>query len=84
MDPGYMVQSVLFGRKKWDPRGAIKWLKTHGYAAPKIDTTLNYYRFRQVNPDRFAPDSFRTLVIDRDNMIEFVVGSLKLEQTKKT
>lgn len=80
MDPGYMVQSVLFGRKKWEPRAAVKWLRTHGYVAPKIDATLNYYRFRQIEPERFVPDSFRTLVIDRDNMVEFVVGSLKSTQ----
>ena len=45
------VQSVLVPRKHFLKKSAQAWVRRHGYLVLKIDTTTNYYRFRQLIPD---------------------------------
>lgn len=45
-----MVQSVIFPKEKFSISQARKWLKDHHYGGKKVDTTENFYRFRQMKP----------------------------------
>lgn len=47
------IQSILFDINKFDLSSAKSWLKDHGYKYGKVDTTENYHRFRQLEPDQF-------------------------------
>lgn len=45
------AQSVIFLRTMWSVTIARKWLKDHKYKYKgKVDTTTNFYRFRQFPP----------------------------------
>lgn len=45
------VQSVLCSRKRFKTaEAARKWVVDHKFVASKLDTTTNYYRFRQFDP----------------------------------
>lgn len=59
---GLRVQSVMFDRSAF-PRSstALKWARTHGMRAAKVDTTENFHRVRQESPRAFAAKSFRTI-----------------------
>jgi len=46
----YMIQSVLFDKGKYNIKEAKKWLKENGYKSPKVDTTEDKHRFRQISP----------------------------------
>lgn len=85
-DPGYWernpgprggttkVQTILFSKKKWTPRSARKWLKAHGFKAPRVDkgsAKASYYRFRQATPKKGARK--RTLVFSKTKGIKAVV-----------
>lgn len=56
---GAEVQTFLFDRAKWSVAKANKWLKRHG-RAHDVDERPDTLRYRQVEPDRFVPGSFRT------------------------
>jgi hypothetical protein len=56
-----MLQSVLFDRSLWSEVSAEEWLQSHGYAAPPVDATAHYYRYRQVDPMRGAYYATRAL-----------------------
>jgi len=48
------VQSVLFLRSTFSIARARSWLKVHGYKyGGKVDTTLRFYRFRQLPPSTY-------------------------------
>lgn len=46
------IQSVLFPRKQWSKLQAKDYLKYNGYKFNDIDTTINFYRFRQRRPSK--------------------------------
>ena len=46
----YEVQSVIFDKTKFNTRSAKKWLNENKYKSPKVDTTDNFIRFRQIEP----------------------------------
>lgn len=39
-------------RRAYRPSQAKRWAKSHGFYYGKMDTTANYYRFRQFAPPR--------------------------------
>lgn len=43
------VQSVIIP-KSWSIKRCIAWLDKHGFIHPKVHTTANYHRFRQLPP----------------------------------
>jgi hypothetical protein len=45
-----VIQSVLFDKQKWDLIEAMQWLKKHNFIILKVDETLKYIRFRQIEP----------------------------------
>lgn len=47
----------------------------------RIDITENYIRIRQVEPDKFEKNSFRTITISKEKGIKAIVGRLKDEKT---
>ncbi len=57
----YVIQSLALRRDKFTKAAAIQWVKDHGYSATKIDVTPNFYRFRQIAPERLRGGRFRTL-----------------------
>jgi hypothetical protein len=57
------VQSVLFDKAKWTPSAAKKWLASHKYDTPAVDTTADYHRYRQSPPFNFEKGTFRTITL---------------------
>jgi hypothetical protein len=45
-----MIQTVIFPKKHWNKQAAIRWLLDKGFLFTSIDTTTNFYRFRQSPP----------------------------------
>lgn len=46
----------------------------------KIEETENYYRVRQIDPEKFEKDSFRTIWISKSKGIKAIIGRLKGEK----
>lgn len=46
------VQSVIIPKDRFTKRQARAWIAQHGFVDPGIDETADYYRFRQMDPDR--------------------------------
>lgn len=69
------VQSLIFAKGLWTKAKAKAWLKKHDYKHNKIDTTENFYRFRQIDPSKFDKKSFRTIVFGKG--IGAVIGKVK-------
>lgn len=57
----YIVQSVILKRDKMTKREADRWIKEHGYILTAPDITHEFYRYRQVNPERLHHFRFRTI-----------------------
>lgn len=68
------IQSILFDRNRWTVTAAKKWLKDHKKAFPKVDTTEDFFRFRQSPPFNFKAGSFRTITLSRSDGIKAIVG----------
>lgn len=58
---GYVVQSVLLKRSKFDKKEAYEWMRDHSYPVMKIHVTYDYYHFRLIDPDRLKGARFRTI-----------------------
>jgi hypothetical protein len=57
----YVVQSVVLNRSALSRHEADRWVKEHGYTLTAPDITQNFYRYRQVNPERLHAFRFRTI-----------------------
>lgn len=57
----YVIQSVSVRRDKMSRGEAFRWIRDHGYKADKVDVTPDFFRFRQVDPDRLRSGRFRTV-----------------------
>jgi len=69
------VQTYIFDKKKFDKTKAEKWLKGKGKKTPSVDETSDFYRYRQIDPNKFIPNSFRTINITEG--IKAVIGHLR-------
>lgn len=48
------IQAVLFGKNTWTTKQASNWLKSHGYhPIKKVHETVNYYRYRINEPEKY-------------------------------
>ena len=56
-------------------KDAEKWVEKNDFKNYKVDITEKYYRFRQLPPSRFKPNSFRTKKLSR--RVSIIVGILK-------
>jgi hypothetical protein len=66
----YKLQSILFNKKKYKRKDAIKWLIDHQFKYIKTDETKNYYRMRQLEPDIL---NYLGYNIYRNNKINYVI-----------
>lgn len=57
----YIIQSIAIRRSKMTKGEAFKWIRDHGYKADKVDVGPNFFRFRQVDPERLRGGRFRTI-----------------------
>lgn len=74
-DKSTEVQSLLFDKNKWSVTAARKWLRDHGHATPKAESSGDYHRFRQRPPFQFRKSTFRTIVFGRaSNGIKAVIA----------
>lgn len=71
-----ITQSVIFERSIWTISKAREWLKSHKYIQMEVDKKPHFYRFRQLNPEEFKKESFRTKKLDNSG-IELVIGRLQ-------
>ncbi len=63
----YIIQSVIIDKNKYELIDALLYILKHKYKANKIDETLNYYRFRQVEPlkiDKKGYQKYKTVELD--------------------
>ena len=71
------VQTLIFDKERFTVATAKEWAAEHDFKSDKVDETDNSIRLRQLEPDLFIDDSFRT--IDLDKGIKAVIGRLKDE-----
>jgi len=57
----YVIQSLALRRDHFTKEEAYRWVRSHGYKADKIDVGPNFFRFRQVDPERLRGGRFRTI-----------------------
>jgi hypothetical protein len=72
----YKIQSILFNSQKNTLKEAIDFLISHDYLSKKLDITDQYYRFRQISPEKLEKEGFnqyRTITIDPINDIKFII-----------
>lgn len=80
---GFIIQSLLFSKSKFDIKSAKKWAKSEGYLSSKVLITDNKIRLRQKQPGRFK--TFRTINIAKgikaliaSSDVSQFVGTMKL------
>lgn len=81
------VQTIIFPKSHWkSAEEAKKWADKAGFKTEKYDTTASSFRFRQIDPDKFDRNSFRTICLTgakRDEpanpacKVKAVIGKLK-------
>lgn len=59
MAGGTKIQSLIFDKDEFNKSDAIHWAKKHDFKA-LVDEKSNTYRIRQISPDKFKAESFRT------------------------
>lgn len=67
---GSKVQTLLFERSLYTPKGARAWARRHNFQAPKVDITAHYIRVRQEAPSKFR----RMRTVNFGHGIKAVVG----------
>ena len=70
------IQSILFNRKYFTPLQAINWLDENNFKHYKIDITINFIRFRQIEPSTLKKEGFQHYhnKYILDNKIMFVIA----------
>lgn len=72
---GLEVQTLLFPRDTtWTATRARAWAREHGFGSSKVDTTQQYFRVRNRNPNDFVRGSFRTIILSEKDDVNAVVG----------
>lgn len=61
---GSRVQTLVFDRSAFSVAEAKSWARSHGFRAPKADTTDKTIRLRQEPPSRFVEGHFATMSLD--------------------
>ena len=74
----YILQSVLIPKILFNLDDAIKWIDNHHFELKKIDETINFYRFRQINPQYIEKLGYTNYKIKKlNNGIELVLAYKK-------
>lgn len=81
------VQTLIFPKTHWkSAEAASRWAKTAGFKINDYRTTPASFRYRQIDPGKFDPNSFRTICLSgakRDEpanpkcAVKAVIGKLK-------
>jgi len=58
--PSYVVQSIIFDKYKYGRPEAVRWLKNNGYKSSKADFETNFFRFRQMSPEKADKAGYTT------------------------
>lgn len=74
---GLEVQTLLFPRPDFTESAAKAWAKSHDMRYGKVDSTANYHRLRQREPEDFVAGSFRTIDFEGGDGIKAVVACPK-------
>lgn len=74
------VQSVIVPKDRFTKRQAQAWVAEHGFIDPGVDETDDYYRFRQMDPDR-QHFKYRTIPFG-DSGVQAVVRVSRLPQMR--
>lgn len=83
------LQTLILSKDTFKTLEAAKrWIKEHGFKVTfegkEPDETETSYRFRQQDPGKFKPGSFRTITFEGTEGVKAVIGVLKAsEKTKK-
>lgn len=81
-----VVQSVRFAKTKYKTfADAQKKAKSMGFKSSGVKNNVqyaNWHSFRQIQPEKFQPMSFRMKKVDSGNIL-FVLGKLKQKKNKK-
>jgi len=75
------VQSILIPKASFTKRQAQAWVAEHGFIDPGVDETDDYYRFRQMDPDR-QHFKYRTIPFG-DSGVQAVVRVSRLPQERE-
>ncbi len=74
--PSTNVQTLIFSKDRFKTAQQAKaWAKREGYNYGLVDETSRSWRLRQIDPNKFKPDSFRT--IEFTEGVKAVIGHLK-------
>jgi len=71
---GAEIQTVLFDADRWTRATAARWLREHALWSDDADDGVTVIRFRQQDPKRFRPQTFRTIPMGEYTGIQAVVG----------
>jgi HK97 family phage prohead protease len=69
------IQTLIFDKEMFTVEQAKQWADEHDFKSDSVDETEDSIRLRQIDPDEFYEDSFRTIEID--DGIKAVIGKLK-------
>jgi len=72
---GTKIQTIIFSKEFFNKTKAVKWLDKNNYKGTIADDKSTTVRFRQVSPDKFEDDSFRTIELTKG--IKAVIGCPK-------
>jgi hypothetical protein len=58
----FKVQSVIIDNKKFDLQSAVNFLVRNNLKHNKVDKTINFWRFRQINPAELRREGYNKYV----------------------
>lgn len=65
-----LVQSVILHRDRFTKPEAYDWIRKHNYSVHYgVDITPEYYRFRQIQPERLHGFRIRSVPLGEDGYI---------------
>lgn len=64
------IQSVIIDKRVYSFAQAVNYVYLHGYKLKKVDETVNFYRFRQLDPELFK----KFYIKDLHNGVKLVIG----------
>jgi len=64
---GFVIQTIAGRKSKWKSKEAfLEWAEDHDFRTDKVDTTRNFWRLRQQDPDDF--ERLRTICINPNDV----------------
>lgn len=57
----HRIQSVIIDKNKYSLIDAIIWILKNNFKVKKVDETENYWRFRQLEPNKLKDYNYKTI-----------------------